>query len=59
LFTDQVTKLNRFDNAKALIVSFKKTAGISLTSGVKFYKDPYLFNEIMHIYTTKSEKIEF
>ncbi len=44
LFTDQVTKLNRFETAKALIVSFKKNSAISLTSGVKFYKDPYLFN---------------
>jgi len=44
LFTDQVVKLNRFENAKALIISFNKTSGISLTSGIKFYKDPYLFN---------------
>ena len=59
LFNDQVVKLNRFENAKALIVSFKKISAISLTSGLKFYKDPYLFNEIMHIYTTKTEKTEF
>lgn len=59
LFSDSVIKLNRFENAKALIVSFKKTAGLSLTSGIRFYKDPYLFNEVMHVYTTKSEKTEF
>lgn len=44
LFTDQVVKLNRFDNVTAMVLSFRKSAKLSLTSGIRFYKDPYLFN---------------
>ena len=59
MFKEGTVKLNRFENITSLIVSFKKTSAISLTSGIKFYKDPYLFNEVIHIYTTKAEKTEF
>lgn len=54
LFTEDTIKLNRFDNVSSLLISFKKTAAISLASGLRFYKDPYLFNQILHIYTVKT-----
>lgn len=39
-----MTELNRFDNAKALIVSFKKDAKLAQCSGIRFYNDKYGYN---------------
>lgn len=49
-------QLNRFDNAKALIVSFHRDSKISICSGVRFYNDKYGYNEIAHVYATKGER---
>jgi len=49
-----MTSLNRFDDAKALIVSFKKEARFSLCSGIRFFSDKYGYNEVAHVYTAKS-----
>ena len=48
--------LNRFEDATALLVSFKKEAKLAMCSGVRFYSDKYGFNEVAHVYTTKREK---
>lgn len=53
-----MTELNRFDDAKALIISFKKEARLAVCSGVRFYNDKFGYNEVAHIYTAKSEKSE-
>jgi len=51
-----MTELNRFDNAKALIVSFKKEAKLAPCSGVRFYDDKFGYKEIAHVYTAKDER---
>jgi len=48
--------LNRFDDAKALIVSFKKESKLAQCSGVHFFNDKYGYNEVAHVYTAKSER---
>lgn len=53
LNSEKMTSLNRFDDAKALIVSFKKDAKFSQCSGIKFYNDKYGYNEVAHVYTAK------
>lgn len=49
-----MTELNRFDNCKAIIVSFKKDAKLAQCSGIRFYTDKFGYNEIAHVYTAKS-----
>jgi hypothetical protein len=47
-------EINRFEDAKALIVSFKKDAKLAVCSGVRFYNDKFGYNEVAHVYTAKS-----
>ena len=54
--SEKMTELNRFDDAKALIISFKKDAKLAACSGVRFYDDKFGYNEIAHVYTAKSER---
>lgn len=54
IFSEKPLPLNRFDDPKALILSFKKEAKISICSGVKFYSDKYCYNEIAHVYAAKA-----
>ena len=62
LLSEKMLALNKFDpkntTTTGLIISFKNTSVISLTSGIKFYNDEYGFNEIEHIYTAKAERSE-
>jgi hypothetical protein len=51
-----MTELNRFDNAKALIISFKKEAKLASCSGVRFYDDKFGYKEIAHVYAAKDER---
>ena len=51
-------EMNRFDDAKALIVSFKKDAKLAVCSGMKFYNDKFGYSEIAHVYTAKSERTD-
>ncbi len=44
LASEKMTSLNRFDDAKALIISFKKEARLSLCSGIRFFSDRYGYN---------------
>lgn len=53
-----MTSLNRFDGAKALILSFKKEARLSQCAGIRFFSDRYGYNEIAHVYTAKAERTD-
>ena len=46
LNSEKMMELNRFDDAKALIVSFKKEAKLAVCSGVRFYSDKFGYKEI-------------
>ena len=39
LFSEKMIKLNKFDNARGLIITFKKNASLVWYSGIKFYED--------------------
>lgn len=56
--SEKMTALNRFDEAKALIVSFKKEAKLSQCSGIRFFSDKYGYNEVAHVYTAKAERTD-
>ena len=54
LYSENIIKLNRFDNALGIVVSFKKSSQIIWYSGIKFYADEYGFKEIADTYAYKS-----
>ena len=54
LFSDKMVKLNRFKDARGLVISFKKNSSLIWYSGVKFYSDQYGFKEIKDVYACKS-----
>lgn len=58
LNSEKIINLNRFDDAKALIVSFKKDAKLSQCSGTRFFNDKYGYNEVSHVFTAKSERTD-
>ena len=58
LSCEKMTALNRFENAKALIISFKKEAKLAQCSGIRFFSDRYGYNEVAHVYTAKSERTD-
>jgi hypothetical protein len=58
LTSEKMTSLNRFDDAKALVVSFKRDARLSLCSGIRFFSDRYGYNEVAHVYTAKAERTD-
>ena len=59
LYSEEMIKLNKFDNALGLIISFKKTASLIWYSSIKFYADEYGFKEIDQVYASKSGINEF
>ena len=59
LYSEEMIKLNKFQNALGLIVSFKKTASLIWYSSLKFYADPYGYKEIDEVYASKSGINEF
>jgi hypothetical protein len=58
LTSEKMTSINRFDDAKALIVSFKREARLSQCSGIRFFSDKYGYNEVAHVYTAKAERTD-
>jgi hypothetical protein len=59
LFSNELRKLNIFGNVSSLIVGFKNTSKLSMCSGIKFYNDELMLNQVGHVYAGKHELSHF